>query len=369
MKLTKKLLCAVLALTMLLSLMLTGCSAPKLVIGGTPAVAGTVDGTTITTGEYLAYLYSTFYSLYYEQGYYQYAAYGYDVWSQDMEYGEGDDAQTVKFAEYIQLVTADRISRQEALRQMLKEEKIDWDEERVKELQENIKELGEDSLLSLGISNENYIKANEQLQLNEPSLLYGRYGKGGTQEISQDDLRAYFDKNYLSYKVISIELTDSEGEELSEAEQKKITDQLDGYLKSYNKDKNFEAVMDTYNKANAAEGEEVEKSTDEGNRINLDATQTDDEDFVKAVRTVKVGEAKVVTYKAGGSTPTAALILRLDTNKPATLFEDENENIIYGMKYEDFDKEVDKRVEKIKLDLKKSVVSKCDPYNFVTDAQ
>ena len=78
-----------------------------------------------------------------------------------------------------------------------------------------------------------------------------------------------------------------------------------------------------------------------------------------------VGKAKVVTYKANGSTATAALILRLDINEPASLFTDETKNILYSLKYEEFDKEVDEAVAKITYKFRSSVVRKCDPKDFV----
>lgn len=360
MKKVIRILCALLALAML-----TGCTAPKLVLGGTPDTAGTVADKTITTGEYLAYLYNAFYEQYYNTGYYQYAAYGYDVWSQEFTYNEDeDDEQSVTFGEMIKLTAKDTILRQEALRQMLAEEKIEWDEEALKDLEEDLKEMADDALISLGINNENYINMNKNTTLNEQSLFYGRYREGGTKAVSEKDRKAYFDKNYLSYKMIAIDLTDDEGKDLKDADKKKITDQLKGYLDKYNKDKNFEAIVDEYNKSVAAEGEKVEASKDEDNRQNVDATQVGDDDMVKAIRGVKVGEAKVVTYGT-----TAALVLRLDINDPKDLFKDETDNILYGMKYEDFDKEVEKKIEGITINLKQSVVNKCDPQNFLTDAQ
>jgi hypothetical protein len=71
----------------------------------------------------------------------------------------------------------------------------------------------------------------------------------------------------------------------------------------------------------------------------------------------------------GIAAATAALILRLDINNPAKLFTDETENILYGMKYEEFDKEVKKAMAGKTIDLKASVVKKCNPKNFVTDLQ
>lgn len=365
MKTVKHIFCAALAVCLLLSVMLTGCSAPKLVIGGTPDVAGTVNGEPLSTGEYLAYLYNSFYNVYYNSGYYQYAYYGYDAWGEKMTYGEGDDAQSVELAEYIRLIAKDDIARQVALSQMLKEKGIEWNADDLKEYEKSLKEMEKGAMLSVGISDENYIKVNKALSLNERSLFYGLYGEGGKQEVSEKERREYFDKNYLSYKIISIPMTNSEGKELDKDGKKKITDQLNGYLKTYNDTKNFEKVVDAYNKANAGKDEKVEASKDEDNRVNADATQISDEDLAEAIRKVKVGTAQVVEYSANGSTPTAALILRLDINNPKELFKDETENILYGMKYEAFDKEVDKAAAKVTVELKKSVVNACKPENFV----
>ena len=99
----KRAACAALSALLLVSTAaLSGCSTPK--------VAMTVDGQEIETGLYLAYLYNTFYQLYYGQGMYQYAAYM-DVWAQEFTYGEGDDAEKLKLAEYIKRQTQDSIVR------------------------------------------------------------------------------------------------------------------------------------------------------------------------------------------------------------------------------------------------------------------
>ncbi len=366
MKLTKRILCTALVAVMLLSVVLTGCSAPKLTIGGTSKVAGTIGANEVPTGEYLAYLYNTFYEMYYNQGLYQYEMYGMDVWTQEFTYGEGDDAQKLQFSDYVVRQAQDSMVRQEALRQLMKKHDITWIEEDEKEIDEELSKMEKDAFLVVGFSNKNYIKAYKNLYLNERSLFYGLYGKGGEREVADKDLRAYFDKNYLSYKMISLNLTDSEGKELDKKGKQKILDQLNGYLEQYNKDKNFEAVMDTYNKANAAKDEKVEPSKDEDNRVNGDANDMD-ADLAEAIRKVKVGSAQVVEYKAGGSTPTAALILRLDINEPKELYTDSYEDILSAMKYEEFDEEVTKKANGITYTFKKSVVKACKPENFLSD--
>ena len=217
----KRLVCVVLALALCGAFLLTGCSAPRLTIGGTAKTAATIGDTTLSTGEYLAYLYNSFYNLYYSQGLYRYAQYGSDVWSQEYTYGEGDDAQKVKFDEYLKLSAQDAAVRQVALRQLMTKYSISWNAEEQKELETNLENVKADSYLSLGISKENFVKVTKELSLNETGLFYGLYGEGGQREMSEADRRAYFDENYLSYKMISISLTDSSGSEMTDDAKKR----------------------------------------------------------------------------------------------------------------------------------------------------
>lgn len=362
----KRILGAVLALSLFAALMLSGCSAPTLRIGGTPRIAGTIGEETVETGEYLAYLYNAFYAMYYSQGLYQYAQYGYDAWDQEYTYGEGDAAQKVDLAEYIQLTAKDNMVRQAALRQLLKKHNIEWNADKLKETEEQMASLGKDAYLELGISDAHFVDVYKQLVLNEYSLFYTLYGKGGEREVSEADRRAYFDKNFISYKIIEMPLLNSEGAEMDDKAKKEVTDELEDYLAIYKQTGSFEKAVDAYNKSQAADGEKPEASTDAQNRQDVDATQADEE-LMKAVRSVDVGSAKVVTYKASGSTPTAALILRLDINQPATLFADKTEQILYGAKHEEFDAEVQKIIDGLTVKLKPSVVKACRPQNFVAE--
>ncbi|MBE6777987.1 MAG: hypothetical protein E7541_01215 [Ruminococcaceae bacterium] len=368
----KRVFCAAIAAVMLL-VCATGCSAPKLYLGGTPDVAATINGVEMSTGEYLAYLYTTFTDLYYNQGLYQYdnaEAYGYDIWTQTYPYGEGDAAQQLELADYMIAATKDNIIRQTVLEAMLKENGLTWDAKEQEEVEKELKEqLTPDAFLELGISNEHFAKVYRATGLNDSSLFYGLYREGGKRAMSEADRRAYFDKNYLSFKIINVPMMSSDNQEYTEEEQKKVLNDLDKYLQNYNKDGNFEAVVDAYNKANAADGQEITASTDKDNRYNYDATQLGDDELVKAIRSVEVGKAKVVTYKSGGTNLTAALILRLDINKPANLFADETDNIIRGAKYEEFNKEVQEAMKKVTAEFDSSAIDKCDPKNFLTVAE
>ncbi len=364
MKMMRRALCAMMAV-LLVAVSVTGCSAPKLTLGGTPDTVGKVGDVTISTGEYLAYLYNTFYNLYYSQGLYQYEQYGTDVWAESYPYGEGDDAEELKLVDYMHRMTQDTILRQIAVQQLLDENELKYDAEEEAALDKDVEEnLVADAYLPLGFNNENYIKMYKATSLGESSLFYGLYGEGGKKEMGKDDRRAYFDKNMISYKMISKEMLDSNGAELSEKDQENITTLLDGYLDLYNRTGSFEKVVDEANANAADKDEEITPSTDADNRRNNDATQMDEE-LVKTIRDIPVGKAKVVTYKAGGTTLTAALILHLDINDPATLFADMADQIVYGAKYEEFDKEVDKRVDTLHAEFDKGAIKKCDPRNFL----
>lgn len=358
MKHTNRILCTVLALVMLVSVMLTGCTLPKPTLSGTGNVAATYGDKEIATGEYLAYLYLNFSQVY--QSYYYYEQYGLDPWEQTIPYG--DDEEKLALADYIVEITKDSIKRQIVLNQMMEEKGLKWIEDEKKDVDVELAELQPDLYLPLGFSNENFAKAYQALCLNERAVFMGLYGKGGLEEVKDKELKEYFDENYISYKAISVSLTDDEGAELEDKEKQEQLDTLNGYLKIC-KDKGFEKAMDQYNKDNASEDEEVEATEDEDNRVDADATAMD-EYLAKAIRTVKIGEAKVVEYKAGGSTPTAVLIQRLNPNKPADVYEDAYEDILSSLKYDSFNEEVEKKAAELEITFNEKVLEKCSPKNF-----
>ena len=90
------------------------------------------------------------------------------------------------------------------------------------------------------------------------------------------------------------------------------------------------------------------------------------------MKSVEIGKAKIVEYKKNGTTSTAALILRMDPRQQEGKTEDEiladsREDIIYGAKYEDYNKDIQKKVEELrgKTTLDKTAIRMCDPKNFL----
>lgn len=375
MKNITRILCTVLAVAMLL----TGC---KIVLPGTPAVAATYgDGQTISTGEYLAYLYLNFENVY--SSYSAYESYGIDPWTSEyctIPY-ENASGETVymQMEEYIDVVTEESIKQNIVATQMLKDNNLSLIAEEEKEIDAELAEMVDNAYLAVGISNENFAKAYKALMLTQRSAFFGLYGEGGPKAVPETDIRKYFDTNYVSYKMITVSLTktvtaedgSSSTEPLTADEKAAELKKLNEYLTICN-EQGFEAAMDAYNKANAEEGEEITASTDEDNRVDADATEMD-EKLVNAIRSVAVGKAAVVEYGGEEATDdteatantTAALILRLDTNSPDTLYTDSKENILISLKSEEFEKMVDEAVAALNITFDEKVLKKCSPKDFV----
>ena len=85
---------------------------------------------------------------------------------------------------------------------------------------------------------------------------------------------------------------------------------------------------------------------------------------------IGVGKGQVVEFKSGGTTPTIALIERLDIHtdrngKKDGLYEDSIESIIYELKYEEFNKEVKADLEQLTIVFDKKVLKKAKPEEFL----
>ncbi len=232
----KKLLCLALSAVLLLML-LCGCSTPK--------IAMTVNGREYPTGEYLAYLFNT-YSTMYNNYLYQYEYYGMDIWSQTAPYGEGDDAKQLGMADYIIASTKDTIVRQKAAEELLAKYNLEVSKEDKEEFEKYMANITESTLIPYGFNRENYEKMYFAYNYYSRTLFYGLYGKGGEREMSEADIKKYIEENYLSYRLFSIALTDKNNKDFSDTLKTKIQDFLKGYQTMYEASGDFEKTYDQY---------------------------------------------------------------------------------------------------------------------------
>lgn len=313
----KRLLRPALALLLVVAcLFCTACSTPK--------VAMTVGGKDYEMGDYLAYLYlSVQQNIWLYQYYAQQLGTGI-LNTTEMGLTYGDATQPVTLAEYIHYSTQDEIFRQRALELMLKEEGISWDAEQLATVEKQIKEanLTKDAFIEYGFTNERYLNAYKALLLNEMSLFNGRYGKGGTQEVPETEIRKYFDENYLSYFIIEESLMDSKGAAISEAKSNGLKEILGKVVTEFNKfedkDKtidNFQKLYRQYLKDKEAlekklkeeadkQKEETDKESQTGTTTTVNGTTTTTKATTTTTKPTTTTTTTVTTTTATGTTTT-----------------------------------------------------------------
>ncbi len=344
----------------LAALLLVGC----LLMGGcsTPEIAMEYGDKQYTMGDYLAYVYSVMMN---DQNVSNYVYYlGTDALKEKIEYQE----EEVTMKEYILRSAQDSMLRQLATEELLKENGLSLNSDRLKEIEKDLEELEPDGFLPLGFTNERYIALYKALNLNEYSLFFGLYDKGGKREVPEADIRKHFDENYASFKIVELSLVNKDESEKSEAEVKKIEARLQKYLDAFNATgktgEDFDkAVYTPFMKeeeeasktqttgtgtttttaattttvatttttvasttTTSASGttttttanntddkkEETTEKVQTAERYDMFKDEFGDEELYKAIKEVKIGEAAIKTYKKNGSTKTMALIFRMD---------------------------------------------------------
>lgn len=414
----KRIACAAVAACFAFSLTLTGCS--------TPEYAMTVDGRQYTTGEYLAYLYNVYYSM--AQNMAMYRMYGMDPWAQTVPYGEGDSAENISTAEFIKRTAQDTIIRQKAIENLLDQKKISLDAEKLAEVEKTLADIPSNAYLAYGFNNESFAKMYKATQLNEWSLFYGIYDKGGVNPMSEEEIRQYFDDNFLSFKIIEFQLVDTSNQPLDDDVIQDYRDRLDKYLAEFEKlgitSDNFDTIIEmkeeddtpddtgdedgdedtssdssdvsdtsgsTTSTTTAAtsegttttttgsdstedgDGEENADAATDPNRQDIDANIYGDEDFTNAVKKVEIGTASIQEYKKNGTTDTIALIYRMDPQQDREdgkdFFAEKRSDIIYGAKYEEYDKEVTDYIKTLEVSYVDRAIKACKPENFEAVAE
>lgn len=322
---------------------------PTLSLRPIAATAATYDGKEITTQQYLAYLYLEFENLYYNQGLYQLENMGQNPWEQTFPYGQ--DGEQMLLSDYIVRATQDNIKRQIVLQQMMQEYGIHWIAEDEAEINKQLSSLEQNAYMDYGFDNDTYAYVLKNVNLNERSTFYSLYGKGGARAVEESLLRQYFYQNYVSYKIISIPLTDKNGVALSEssAEYEQIMAKMSDYLTTCQQHGfNVAYVQHTGNSAEFA-------------RVDADVTYMDAA-LAQAIGTLRYGEPTLVEYTDQNAVPTIALIERLETTD---VYENVIEDILYKLRYEAFNREVGEAMALLDITFDQKVIDRYRPEQFL----
>lgn len=218
-----------------------------------------------------------------------------------------------------------------------------------------------------GISYDSFRYCTSQYSVNYSTLFQALYAKGGSQEVSDSELKDYFNDNYVNYSYFQVNLYESTTDEagqssnvaLSDDEINKITDELEGYVKSINSDESYENAVDKYMKAN-----DLKESPSIDSTEILENSSVGDE-LKKAIE--KLDNNKATTVKVGeGNSAIIYLVYKKNVKDYADDYMESESNrasVLSNMKTDDFDKYIEELVEKLEYE-KSGAVDKYDPKMF-----
>lgn len=225
-----------------------------------------------------------------------------------------------------------------------------------------------DDLEKLGISFESFAYCTLRYDAMRTALFDALYSEDGSEKVSDDELKKYFEDNYTDYSYFTVNLysstTDEAGEQvnkaLSDKELKKLKDEMNGYAKSLSDGKSYKDVIKSYMDKN-----KVEQDPTVSNIEQLDNSTLGDE-VKKELEKLESGKAKTVTVGEGDSA-ICYLIYKKDIKDSSKeyLSDDTNSNsVLHSMKDEDFEKYIEDLAKKLKHEKNSSVVDRYDPNMF-----
>ena len=225
-----------------------------------------------------------------------------------------------------------------------------------------------DDLEPYGISLESFRYCSTEYSVKYQALVNKLYKEGGSKEVSDEELTKYFNDNYTDYSYFTVNLytasTDEAGQStnvaMSDKEAKKVTDEIDGYVKDINGGKSYDDVLDAYMKANDIESDPATSSIE-----NLENSSLGDE-VKEALK--KLDNKKATAVKVGsGENAVYYFIYKRnikDAAKDYIANETNKANLLSSMKGEEFDDYIEELTKKLDYEENTSVIEKYEPKMF-----
>ena len=225
-----------------------------------------------------------------------------------------------------------------------------------------------DDLEPYGISLESFRYCSTEYSVKYQALFDKLYKEGGSKEVTNEELTKYFNDNYTDYSYFTVNLytasTDEAGQStnvaMSDKEAKKITDEIDGYVKDINNGKSYDDVIEAYKKANNIDSDPATSNTE-----NLENSSLGDE-VKKALEKLDNNKATAVKVGSGNSAVYYSVYKKniKDAAMDYLANETNSSNVLYAMKSEEFDKYIKDLTKKLDYEENTSVINKYEPKMF-----
>lgn len=225
-----------------------------------------------------------------------------------------------------------------------------------------------DDLEPYGISFESFRYCSTEYSVKYQALFDKLYKEGGSKEVSDEELTKYFNENYTDYSYFTVNLynasTDEAGQStnvaMSDEEAKKVTDEIDGYVKDVNNGKSYDDVLEAYMKAN-----DIESDPATSNIENLENSSLGDE--VKEALE-KLDNKKATAVKVGsGENAVYYFIYKRnikDAVKDYVADENNKANLISSMKGDEFADYIEELTKSLDYEENTSAIDKYEPKMF-----
>ncbi len=219
-----------------------------------------------------------------------------------------------------------------------------------------------------GISFDSFYVSSYGASAKENVLFNGIYGKDGTKEVSDSEIKDYFNENYTNYSFFPVNLytseTDEEGNStntpLTDDEKKKVENELKGYVDDIKSGKSFEEIVNVYMEEN-----EVTDNPSQSNTEILENSSIGDE-IKEKLKEMKEGTAE--TLQVGdGDTAVLYLIYKGDISKEADTYlsdETNRSNVLSNMKQDEFNDYIDEKANNLEIEKNQSQIDKYSPDMF-----
>lgn len=202
-------------------------------------------------------------------------------------------------------------------------------------------------LLENGVSEKTYTQFRVDDYYSE--LYFGHlYEKGGTKEVSEEEIKKYLNENYVLCNVI--------GEDLSQLEDKMKTEKkekINGYYNDLVKGtKTFAEIYKTHNnikdeQTNTSSTTSTSKEEKPKDEYASFVSKANGGDHFKSIMEMKTGEIKILN---GEKDSDILLVVKKDVNEDPYYIKNADLEIRHALKDEEFEKEIAKFKKTLKVD-------------------
>lgn len=227
-----------------------------------------------------------------------------------------------------------------------------------------------ESMLSpYGISFDSFFTSSYLASVKQSAIFDYLYGKGGEEEVSDEELKSYFTQNYTSYAYFVVNLYETAIDEDTSQQIyypyadeliDEVEDELASYVKLINSGTAYSEVVNKYMKKHSITTNPTVENTEilEGSALG--------EEVLEALKGLKEGEATYLRV-GDGDTSVMYFITKFDINKEAEDYLNSDENrhtLIQSLKSEDFSDYLNEITDNVKVEINEDVIEKYTPAIF-----